>query len=604
MARISAVHLGEVIVPDERTWRLEDLYQSPDDPAIAADLARLRAAAGAFATRYHGRVATLTPAELREAIVALEELYQDLSKVRTYAGLRFAGNTLDAANQALVASVREAATNVHTELLFFDLELRRAPEERIAALRDAPELAGYGHYLHVLRSFAPHTLSEPEERILTQLNQTGPAAWSQLYSEVTSALRFPVAVDGETKELTDAEARALRSSADRELRKQAGEVIFGTYEQNAHVLTFTFNTLLQNHRLTTSLRHYSDPIQPTALENEFTPELIDRLLSVTEQHYGLAQEYYRLKARRLRLEGKLQSYDLLAPYEHEEQRFSYEEAETLARDAYGAFHPALGALAQQFYAGAWIDPMPRHGKRGGAFCSGGTPRTHPYILMNFTGRMDDVFTLVHELGHGVHYALARQQSYFNFDPTIPMAEVASTFGEQLLAIHLRQQDITPALRERLLTTVIEDTIATVFRQAMYTRWEQRAHARRASGLVTADEYGALWQAELGQLYGDAVEFGPLDRWGWITIPHFVHYRFYCFSYVFGHMLALALLKRAEQEGPAFADKYIALLAGGGSDRPEALLAKVGIDPWSPGFWEQGFATVRDWVEQFKIRVFP
>jgi oligoendopeptidase F len=593
-----------VTVPEHPTWRLDDLYTGPTDPAIDADLRQLRAAATAFAEHHRGRVATLAAADLRAAIVELERLREALAKVRTFASLLFAGNTLDPQHQALLARVREAATEIVTELLFFELELRLAPEAAIDALRAADELAPYRHYLDVVRSFAPHTLSEPEERILTQLHQTGAAAWSQLYAELTSAMRFPVTIDGEVKELTDAEARALRSSPDRALRQQAHEVLFKRYADNAHVLTFVFNTLLHDHRLTFRLRRYGDPIEPTALENEFSPAFIERLLSVTEQHYGLAADYYRLKARRLGLDGDFQSYDLLAPYEQEEQRFTYDEAERLVYEAYASFHPELGRLVRAFYDGAWIDPLPRHGKRGGAFCSGGTPRTHPYILMNFTGRLEDVFTLAHELGHGVHYALARRQTYLNFDPTIPMAEVASTFGELLLARHLREQDVAPGLSDRVLSMLIEDTVATVFRQAMYTRWEQRAHARRAAGLVTADEYGALWQEELRRLYGDAVAFGPLDRWGWITIPHFVHYRFYCFSYVFGHLLALALLKRAEAEGPTFAERYLALLAAGGSDRPETLLAQVGVDPWAPGFWEQGFASLADWIAQFKIRVFP
>lgn len=589
---------------DEQTWRLDDLYRGPDDPAIAADLTRLHQEARTFAERYRGRVASLAPAELRDALVMLEELHEGLARVRTFASLLFAADTLDPRHQALLARVREALTDIQTELLFFDLELRRMPQERAAALVAAPELADYGHHLAVVRSFAPHTLSEPEERIITQLRQTGTSAWSQLYAEVTSGLRFAVTLNGTVKELTDAETRALRSSPDRALRRQAHEVLLSTYERHAHVLTFTFNTLLQEHRLIYSLRRYRDPLEPTALENEFTTEFIERLLRVTEEHYGLVADYYRLKARRLGLDGDFWSYDLLAPYEDEERRFTWAEAQTLVHDAYAAFHPALGALVHDFYAGRWIDPLPRHGKRGGAFCLGGTPRGHPYVLLNFTGRLEDVFTLAHELGHGVHYALARRQRLLNFEPTIPMAEVASTFGELLLAEHLRRQEVGAALHVRLLAMLIEDVIATVFRQAMYTRWEQRAHARRAAGLVTADEYGALWQEGLAQLYGDAVRFAPVDRWGWITIPHFVHYRFYCFSYVFGHLLALALLRRALDEGPAFAERYLALLAAGGSDRPEVLLAQVGVDPWAPGFWEHGFATVAEWLAQFRVGLAP
>jgi oligoendopeptidase F len=227
------------------------------------------------------------------------------------------------------------------------------------------------------------------------------------------------------------------------------------------------------------------------------------------------------------------------------------------------------------------------------------PAYHPYVLTNFTGRLDDVFTLAHELGHGVHFYLARRQHVLNFDPTTSLAEVASVFGEMLLADYLRGKDSSVATRRHILSKVIEDAIATIFRQVMYTRWEQRAHARRAQGVVTADEYSSLWMEENARLYGDSVIFDPLDRWGWVSIPHFVHYRFYCFSYAFAHLLALSLYRKYLEEGASFAPSYTELLASGGRDRPEELLKVVGLNPLEPDFWQRGFQVLRGMLDEFK-----
>jgi oligoendopeptidase F len=273
-------------------------------------------------------------------------------------------------------------------------------------------------------------------------------------------------------------------------------------------------------------------------------------------------------------------------------------------DAFGSFHPRMAEAAASFFDRRWIDAAPRAGKRGGAFCSGMLPAYHPYVLVNFTGRLDDVFTLAHELGHGVHFYLARVQTPLNFSPTTPMAEVASVFGEILLAGRLRQKETDPLMRRQILGGMIEDVIATIFRQVMYTRWEQRAHARRAEGVATADDFSALWVEESARLYGGAVILDPLDRWGWITIPHFVQYRFYCYSYAFGHLLTFALYRKYLEEGDAFASSYLKLLEDGGKDRPERLLGSMGLNPLEPDFWDRGFWLLEELLAEFKEAARP
>jgi oligoendopeptidase F len=226
------------------------------------------------------------------------------------------------------------------------------------------------------------------------------------------------------------------------------------------------------------------------------------------------------------------------------------------------------------------------------------PAYHPYIMTNFTGRLEDVFTVAHEVGHGVHFYLARQQSVLNYDPTTPMAEIASVFGEILLADYLRERDTSSQTQRMVLAKMIEDAVATIFRQVMYTRWEQKAHARRAAGVATAEEYNELWIGENSKLYGDAVSFEPLDRWGWISIPHFIGYRFYCFSYAFAHLVTFALYKKYREDRSSFPASYIELLSSGGKDRPEALLSLVGLDPYDSNFWQRGFDLLRDLLNDF------
>ncbi len=585
----------------EITWSLEDLYQDLDDPNIEGDLARAAEMAQKFSGAYRGRVAGLSPEGLLAALRAEEEITTIAYKPAGFASLAFAAQTQDHKRQALVSRTREALTQISNEMVFFDVELKAMDEAEFDRFVHAPVLAPYHHHLRTLRAFARHTLSEPEERVVAQMRLTGAAAWAQLYTELASSLRFPIEMDGQRQELTDPEIRALRTRPDRDLRRRAGESLYRVYEANSRVLTYIFNTLYQDHKILVGMRSYSDPIEPTALSDELSPEVVEVLLSSVEANYDLVREYYRLKASLLGLESDFRYHDLLAPYEDEERRCTFEEAREMVLAAFGRFHPRMADIAEMFFTNRWIDASPRPGKRGGAFCSGLLPAYHPYVLTNFAGRIDDAFTLAHELGHAVHFYLARAQTPLNYSPTTPMAEVASVFGEILLARHLREQG-DPGLSRTILSSMIEDSIATIFRQVMYTRWEQRAHERRARGVATADEYCALWSEENERMYGGAVILDGLDRWGWITIPHFVHYRFYCYSYAFGHLLNFALYRKYMEMGESFAPLYMELLSSGRKDRPEVLLRDMGLNPLAPDFWETGFDVLKGLLREFREAV--
>jgi oligoendopeptidase F len=590
--------------PPPPDWNLGLFYARPDDPAIHGDLDTALAQAHRFAERYRGQVPKLSASELHQALEAMEALIDRAYRPPTYAMLLYSTATGDAQAQALRAQVRERETEVMNQVRFFDVELKDTPAEVLDAWLAAPELSRYWHYLRRARRQAPHLLSEAEERLGATKDLTGRQAWAQLYTELTSSFRFTLdAGDGDPgRERTLAEVRAQRSSPRREVRERALTAVLERFRDHALVLNYTVNTLYQDHRLELGLRRYGTPIAPTVLDDELSEPVVEALMSAVEEAYPLAQEYYRLKAKALGI-GDFASHDVLAPYEGAPQRIPFADARREVVTAFGRLDGRFATEAERFFDEHRIDARPRPGKRDGAFCSGTLPSLKPFVLTNYTGRVEDVATIAHELGHGVHFVLAGQkQSPLNYWPTTPLAETASVFGELLLARHLLdryQGSGDREIRRALLALRIEDAVATIMRQVMYTRFEQKAHARRAEGVVPAEEYGQLWATELGRLYGDAVTTSPLDSWGWITIPHLVQYRFYCYSYAFGMLLVFALYKKWEREGSGFVPGYLELLSAGGSLEPERLLAQVGVDIADPGFWRSGLSVVREDLEAFR-----
>jgi oligoendopeptidase F len=583
---------------DPLRWNLADLYAGPGDPALEKDLLAASDQALGYARKYRGRLALMTPREVAVALGEYEALLEAAYRPQLYASLLFSGQTDDPAAQALLNRTRQATAEVLNEVKFLEVELRRLLEDLFARLVAAPELARYQHWLLATRRFAPHTLSEAEEKLVEVKNLTGRAAFAQLYTEVSGRMRIALDLPDGSREVTVAEARALRSSPDREVRRRATDGLMTAFEGQSHVLNFCFNTLFQDHALEVEQRGFARVTDPTFLEDELSHEVVEALMTATERHYALAQRYMTLKASALGLTD-FASHDLLAPLEKTERKLPYEAGRTMVLDAFGGFHGRFADIASEFFDKRWIDVRPRQGKRDGAFCSGTLPSLHPYVLLNYNDRIEDVSTLAHELGHGIHFYLSRQQSPLNYWPTTPLAETASVFAELLLMRRLFDQEQDPTLRRNLLAVRIEDVLSTVFNQVAYTRWEMRAHARRAQGVVPAEAYSQLWMEEREKLYGASVQLFPRDRWGWISIPHFVSYRFYCYSYAFGQLLVLALYRRYEEEGSAFIPRYVELLSAGSSASPEALLKRVGLDICSPTFWNAGFETVKGLIDDFE-----
>ncbi|HEX9756472.1 MAG TPA: M3 family oligoendopeptidase [Nitrospiria bacterium] len=580
-------------------WDLSDLYNSIEDPKIEKDLKEIDQAAESFEETYRSKIKNknLDPDTLLRAVQQLEQIFEKSGKILSFASLVFSGNNQDPRNGAFMQAMREKFTEIRKHLIFFDLEWLSLSDKKVKEILNKNQLAHYRHFLETERKYKPHRLSEPEEKILDEKSNTGISAFERLFEEVISAVQFPMKRKGEIKNLTEQEILALLHDPDREIRKEASSALTLGLKSNCRILNFIFNVVVAEHASNDRLRSYSGPMSSRHLSNEIEPRSVETLLNRCEENYNLVARYYHLKRRILGLE-KLYDYDRYAPMLQENRAISYKECQETVLSSFGDFSPKMREIASLFFEKNWIDAELRPGKRGGAFSHGTVPSVHPYILVNYTGRPRDVMTVAHELGHGIHQYLSRGQGYFQSDTPLTTAETASVFGEMLVFHTLKGKETDPKARLALLCGKLEDIFATVFRQVTMTRFEQRLHhARREQGELSDTPVNALWLEANRNMFKDSVELREDYGWWWLYITHFIHSPFYCYAYAFGELLVLALYKCYLNDGQTFVPKYLDLLSAGGSDKPENLLKKVGVDITAFNFWDGGLELIRNLVDE-------
>lgn len=581
-------------------WDLGDLFSGVDDPKIDQTLDDSLARAKAFAERYRGRIDSddLTAETLLAAIRELEEIAVAQTKVGSYAALVFSADTSKPEHGALMQHVQERGTEISLELLFFELELMAARPEIIDRLLEDEVLANYKHFVHASRLFRDHKLPEAEERILEEKANTGERAFERLFEESVSSIEFKITLDGEEKTLTEPEVLALLKEPDRELRRTAAESLTRGLVQNGRLLTFIFNTLVYDKSVDDRLRRYDYPEQARNLGNELSKKTVETVIDTCVEGYPLVERYYRVKREALGYD-KLYHYDRYAPLYESKKQYSFDQGKEIVLDSFGGFSDEMRSAASEFFTKHWIDAAPRKAKRGGAFCLYATPDLHPYVLLSYLNRKDDIMTLAHELGHGVHSSVSRCQTLLNFSSTLPVAELASTFGEMLVFESLvANSEIDEKLA--LYAEKIEEVFATIFRQAAMYRFEQELHrGRRELGELTTEQIGDMWQRNIQAMFGDSVELGEEHSNWWMYVNHFIGSPFYVYAYSFGELLVMALYSMYKREGAAFVPKYMELLKAGGSCSPEELLERVGIDIRDPEFWRGGMQVVEELVARFE-----
>ncbi|HSI71694.1 MAG TPA: M3 family oligoendopeptidase [Fimbriimonas sp.] len=590
------------LAPPSVRWDLSTLFSGMDDPQIEHVWAEAMQKADDFADKYRGKIdsPSLNATTLANSISELEALSNEIAKPMSFAHLMFAVNSSDPKIGAFMQKQREKGTELSVKLLFFELELQKANGDLVDGLLQDETLAPYKHYIETTRALSPFRLSEKEEIVMEEMANTGSRAWVRLFEEVTANHIYKLRRPGyeDIEEVTEQEVLALLREPDRALRKAAGDSFSSGLEELQRVLAFTFNNLLQDKSVEDRLRAFEYPEQARHLSNELDRETVDLVIRLCRENYDLVARFYRVKREILGL-SELTHIDRYAPLFETEEKVGWEEGKSIVLDSFGEFSPEMARRAGEFFDQNWIDAEPRKGKQGGAFCMYVTPDTHPYVMQNYLNKIDDVMTLAHELGHGVHASLSREQTYFNFHGTLPLAELASTFGEMLV---FEKVVAGASLKDRLALYAgkIEGVFATVFRQAAMFSFERRAHqARREQGELAPDQFGEIWQEEIQAMFGDSLKLGEQHRVWWSYVGHFVYAPFYVYAYSFGELLVLSLYQMAKQQGPSFADRYIEVLRLGGSKTPQELMAMVGVDLKSDAFWQGGFEAMEKLVGEFE-----
>ncbi len=570
-------------------WDLSPLLDGAGVEAVDRQLEDANQRASAFAERYAGKVAGLDVEGLRHAMDELAAISELVGKAASYASLWFSTDTADPVRGALLQRMQERATEIETKLLFFDLEWAAIEDEQAERLLGGDGLEFCRHHLRSARRYRPHLLSEPEEKILAEKSISSQSAWGRLFGELVSALRVPL--DGDEMPLDVALSKL--QAPDREQRRVAAEAVSGTLEPGLRTRAFIYNTLAHDKSVEDRLRRYPHWLAARNLSNEVSDESVMALIEAVRSRYDIPQRWYRLKAQLIGVD-RLADYDRAAPVLGEDVTFSFGQAREFVLETYASFSPQAGQIARRFFDERWVDAPVRPHKRGGAFCAYTVPSVHPYVLLNFTARRRDVLTMAHELGHGLHAALAQPQGVFHQSTPLTVAETASVFGEALTFGRMLEMTTDAEQRLGLLAERIDGAIATVFRQMAMNRFEHLVHThRRSDGELSVDRIDELWTETQTELFGDSVEITEGYRRWWSYVPHFINSPGYVYAYAFGQLLALSVYGRYLQEGDAFVPRYLELLSAGGSRSPEELGAIVGMDLADPGFWDSGLKLVEE-----------
>jgi len=596
---------GSAEAEGEGTWDLSDLIDlaaagidapagDGDEAAVAALIDEAERRAEQFAADLEGKVGELDGAGLIDAMERLAGISDLVGRALNFAHLRFAADTETPAVGALLQRSTERATRIQTRLLFFDLEWVAIDDERAEELLATEGLDFCRHHLRMERRYRPHLLTAPEERIVTELSPTGRGAWGRLFDELTSAIRVELPDAEEEVALDVALARLF--DPERERRREAADAVTAALEPGLRTRAYVFNTLLQDKATMDRLRSYPHWLATRNLSNEASDESVQALVEAVRNRNELARRWYRTKAKLLGIE-RLADYDRMAVVGADTEQVGWEEGLEIVLTTFESVSPRMSEIAERFMERSWIDVPPRPAKRGGAFSSSTVPSVHPYVLLNWTGRRRDVTTLAHELGHGIHQYLAREQGVFHQNTPLTVAETASVFAEELVLGRLLDQASDARSRLNLLAESMEGQIATVFRQIAMNRFEDRVHnVRRDEGELSVERFGELWAETQTELLGDSVEVTDGYRSWWSYVPHFIGSPGYVYAYAYGQLLALSVYRLYQDRGEELVPSYLEMLASGGSRPPEELAAIVGVDLTDPGFWDSGLDLVAEQLD--------
>lgn len=578
-------------------WDLGDFYTSINDKRIAEDYTKIDKLCSNFTKNYEGKVEKLSGSELAKAVSDYEVIQELCGKIGSYASLLFAGNMSLPQNAQFYQNAQEKLTGFSSRILFFTLAINNISDSEMKKKLSDKNLAKYAAWLRDIRVFKPYQLSDELEKILLEKHVSGSSAWTRLFDETISDLRFPYGKE----QLTEPQILDKLSGKDAIERKKAAMVIGDVFAKNAKLFTIITNTLAKDKEIEDRWRGFSRPISSRNLSNYIEDEVVDALLdSVRNNYSNLSHRYYALKARWF---GKkqLDYWDRNAPLPSDkDKKYSWNEAKELVLTSYKNFSPKLAELGGKFFDNSWIDAPVEIGKASGAFAHPTVPSVHPYLLLNFQGKSRDVMTLAHELGHGVHQLLAAKQGALMCDTPLTLAETASVFGEQLTFREMVRREKNKALRKNLIASKVEDMLNTVVRQTAFCEFERRVHDERRKSELTTQQICDIWMSVQSESLGKSIKLHGNYQYFWTYIPHFIHTPFYVYAYAFGDCLVNSLYGVYESgKVKDFETKYLTMLEAGGTLRHKELLAPFGLDASKATFWQQGLDIISAMIDELE-----
>ena len=577
-------------------WNLDELVKNPTRTVFDKKLAKIESTAKRFEKIKKSLSPKISSGKFLKLLHDVEYISEKSSVIGGYASLRYSENTQSDEATSLLTRITKFGSDIENRLLFFDLWWKKQVDEKNA--RRLIKSAGqFSEYLKFKRLLAKYSLSEPEERIINTLDVTGASALVKLYDKITNAYVYVVTVDGKKRTMNREQLTTLVRSKKAKTREAAYKSLFSKFGENKGVTGEIYQNIVLNWRDEgIGMRGFSSPIMIRNISNNVDNETAKTLLDVCKKNSKIFQKYFLQKAKLLGMK-KLRRYDLYAPRKSKikEKNYSYDRSVKLVLDSLSKFSPVLSEDASGVFKKKHVDSIIRPGKTVGAFCSTPTPTITPYVLINFTGKSRDVFTLAHEIGHAIHSISASDKSILVSDASLPLAETASTFSEMLLYDKL-SETVSKQEKKTMLSEKIDDFYATIGRQSFFTLFEIEAHKQIANS-TTVDEISKTYLQNLNEQFGNSVKVSEDFGLEWSCIPHFHHAPFYCYAYAFGNLLALSLFQRYKKEGKSFAPTYIEILSAGGSKKPEKLLRESGMDITKPRFWQDGFDYIQNQVKE-------
>lgn len=580
-------------------WDLSELLPEPSEALIDERLGQVEETVLTFEGLRDKLSPDMDPEILLAAVRQYEHLIEQAQTLGGYGSLWFSSDTQSPDALNFRNRMQRVFTDVQNRTLFFSLWWKSLEDDQAdRLLPSADEQPDYRHHLEEMRLFKPYTLDEKSEQLINIKDANGMDALLTLYSMLTNRLEFDFTVNGETKKLTRGELMSYVYSPDPAQRAAAYQELYRVYANEANILAQIYiNRVRDWHSENVELRKFPSPIAVRDLANDIPGAAVDALLETARKNAPLFQRYFRLKAGWLGME-KLRRYDVYAPLAQSDKTVEFSTAARSVLETFASFDEGIAAQARRVFDDNHIDSEVRKGKRGGAFCATVSPKFTPWVLMNWTGKVRDVATLAHELGHAIHSMMAEEHSILTQHSSLPLAETASVFAEMVMTDKLLAQEKDPAVRRDILAGAVDDIYATVMRQAYFVLFEKTAHEAILKN-KSAKELNTLYMENLREQFGDSLEIGQEFQHEWVSIPHIYSTPFYCYAYSFGQLLVLALYRRYQKEGEAFKPGYLKILAYGGSARPETILQEAGIDMTDPAFWQGGFDVIREMIDELE-----